>query len=338
MAKDGTSKAAKRSPRLGRGLSSLITGGQPASDPEAAGTYAPADASSDPSASHGDAPAAHAEPTLRAPLQVPLDRIAPNPHQPRRDFDEDELAGLASSIRQQGLLQPLVVTPAGDDHETFTLIAGERRLRAARLAGLDAIPCVVREADQRQLAEWALVENLQRSDLNPIERAEGYRQYMSRFDLSQAQAAERLGQPRTTIANHLRILGLHSDVQSLVRHGSLSFGHAKVLAGLAGSPDAQADLATRAAEEGWSVRQLEDAIAARESDAQAPSQPPPSPASAPAKAPHIRDLEDQLSRAAGTRVRIRPGRGKNRGRIVIDYYSLDDFDRIAEALGLVVED
>ncbi len=337
MAKDATSKPAKRSPRLGRGLSSLIAGGQTPSDDDAspAGTYAPADTS----AASADAAAPGSDASAHAPLEVPVDRIAPNPHQPRRDFDEDELAGLADSIRRQGLLQPLVVSPSGGDHEAFTLIAGERRLRAARLAGLQAVPCVVRDADQRQLAEWALVENLQRSDLNPMERAEGYRQYMERFDLSQAQAAERLGQPRTTISNHLRILALHPSVQSSIRSGALSFGHAKVLAGLPEDPDAQAALAARAVEEGWSVRQLERTLAEPgESPASPAVHQVASPKPAPAKAPHIRDLEDQLTRAAGTRVRIRPGRGKNRGRIIIDYYSLDDFDRIAEALGLVIED
>jgi ParB family chromosome partitioning protein len=260
-------------------------------------------------------------------MEIPLEQIATNPHQPRRDFDPVKLDELAQSISRQGILQPLVVSPSkGRADRRYLLVAGERRLRAARQAGLKAVPCVIREADDQQLMEWAVIENIQRADLNPIERGRAYREYMDRFSLRQEDVAERLGQARATVANYLRILDLGDEVQQLIEAGQVSFGHAKVLASLAEQQDRQVQLARRIVAEGLSVRKLEK-LAAREPKAReaAPAQ---------AKPAYVRDLEAQLTEAVGTRVTILPGRAKNTGRIVVEYYSLDDFDRIASGLGL----
>ncbi len=342
MAKDAKQSSRSTSKRrLGRGLSSLI-GTDPASDPPAGPTqqHDPGDYVSD--HDHGASPSqAQAERGTEPdgaqgqPLQVQLDQIRPNPYQPRREFREDALAELAESIRQQGILQPLVICPDGDPQAPtpFVLIAGERRLRAAGLAGLETAPCIVRQAEARQMLEWALIENIHRADLNPLEKAQAYRDYIDRFQLSQTDAAEKLGQPRTTVANFLRVLDLCEDAQQLIAQRLLTFGHAKVLAGLAGRPELQATLARQAVAESLSVRQLEARIAAADT-------PPATDGDEPtgrtrrAKPAYVRDLEEQFREAIGTRVAIRPGRRKNSGKIVIEYYSLDDFDRIAEAFGL----
>ncbi len=266
--------------------------------------------------------------------EIAVSKIAPNPYQPRREFNAEDLAELAASIKEQGILQPLVVAPAADATSDcpFVLIAGERRLRASRLAGLTKVPCIIKQATRQQMLEWALIENVQRTDLNPVERAVAYRDYMDRFNLSVADAAQRMGQPRTTVANYLRILDLCDDVQKLLLEGTLTFGHAKVLAGLAGQEARQVELAKRIVAETLSVRQLETLAAISPQQEQAPPQ-----RTIHTKAAYLRDLEDQLTRAVGTRVTIMPGRAKHTGRLVIDYYSLDDFDRFCSALGLKVE-
>ena len=299
--------AAKR--RLGRGLSSLIRTAEPK-----------------------EAQDAPAPPTEAGSQEIPLDEISPNPHQPRRDFDSAELEELAQSIRQDGILQPLILAPANDDgaERPYVLIAGERRLRAARLAGLATVPCIIRQASDQQIAEWAVIENIQRSNLNPIERANAYRDVMDRFSLTQQQVAERMGQPRATIANYLRLHDLCDELQTMTADGRLTFGHAKVLAGLAGQEDRQRSLARRVVAEGLSVRKLETIINTTPAE--------PKPKSAPqAKPAFVRDMEQQLTEVVGTRVTILPGRSKNSGRIVVEYYNLDDFDRIAGGLGLSVQ-
>lgn len=318
-------KTTQSSPRLGRGLSSLISNSVRTARQQ--GAYE----------TDADDPAVASEKTPRQlgnTADIPLDNIAPNPYQPRRAFNDAELAELAESIAQQGIIQPLIVAHAttADAEQPYVLIAGERRLRAARLAALDAVPCVIRQADERQMLEWALVENIQRTDLNPIERATAYRDYIDRFSLTQLDAGQRLGQPRATVANYLRVLDLQMDVQDLVKAGSLSFGHAKVLAALLDSPRRQTDLARRTVADGLSVRQLERLVAAGkrgaiETDTQqpAPKHMPPA---------YVLDMEERLTQAIGTKVSIRPGRAKHTGTIQVEYYSLDDFDRISASLGL----
>ena len=269
------------------------------------------------------------------PQEIPVEQITPNPYQPRHEFDSEQLAELTASVREHGILQPLLVAPKGDNdvNTPYILIAGERRLRASKLAGLATVPCVLRKAGARQLLEWAIIENVQRADLNPIDRAKAYRDYVDRFSLTQAQAAQKLGQARATIANYLRLLDLSDDVQQLLLTGKLSFGHAKVLAGLAGRPGIQLALAGKTAARNLSVRQLEALVAAENSST---GEPTPSKRQN-NKQPYILDLEQQLTQTVGTRVTIRTGRAKNTGGITIEFYSLDDFDRITRALGAKVD-
>ncbi len=320
---DKTPRASKKKPRLGRGLASLIVN---STSPPADGQYAPTGT---------DTPAAPA--TNQAdgqPREIPLNQITPNPYQPRQQFDDQHIAELARSIGEQGILQPLLVAPATDgEARPFVLIAGERRLRAAALADLVTVPCVVRQATPQQMLEWAIIENIQREDLNPVEQARAYRDYMDRFGLTQAQVAERLGQPRATIANYLRLLDLSDAVQKMLLADQLTFGHAKVLAGLAGQPEKQLAIAKMVARKGLSVRQLEGIVAAARTDV-AKARSGRSRADKPA---YIRDLQDQLTRQVGTKVDITPGRAKDTGKLTIEYYSLDDFDRIVGNLGVKLD-
>jgi len=311
--------------RLGRGLSSLISGTVPGGRQPAQAEPALAPAPQPPPADGG-----------AAPRELPVDDIRPNPYQPRRHFDAASIAELSASIARQGILQPLLVVPSSDPDAggPYVLVAGERRLRAARDAGLTRVPCLVREATNEQLLEWSLIENIQRADLNPIERAEAYRRYMDEFHLTQAQVAERTGEARATIANHLRILDLADPVRELILAGELTFGHARALAALAGRDGDQRRLARRITTDGLSVRQAEALVAALVAGRPQTDEPAKA---APRKPPYLLDLEQRLSEAVGTRVTIRPGRAKGSGRIVVAYYGLDDFDRIAERLGLKPE-
>ena len=328
MAKQQSSSA--RKPRLGRGLSSLIVNSSQLADVDE--TYVPVPA---PTGKIDSLPG-HEQETPGS-KEIDVGAIAPNPYQPRRAFGQEELAKLTESVRRQGILQPLIVTPApdGSGQREYVLIAGERRLRAARAAGLDRVPCVVREASRQQMLEWALVENIHREDLNSIERARAYREYIDRFELSQADAAERLGQARPTVANYLRLLELCDDVQRLLIDGTLTFGHGKVLGALVRDQGHQVEIARKIVAEGLSVRETERLVAAAREDAtgdpgteRRPVRP---------KAAYVVDLEERLTGCVGTRVRILPGRTRNSGRIVVDYYTLDDFDRIAGNLGLTDE-
>jgi ParB family chromosome partitioning protein len=310
--------------RLGRGLSGLIK------TPESVGKT--------PISVTENVSQNEAESQAGTPIDIPADTIAANPHQPRRSFDPEQLKELTDSIRQQGILQPLIVTPArGDaasDGKDYVLIAGERRLRAAREAGLQFVPCVIRDASEQQMIEWAMIENIQRSDLNPMERAVAYRDYMDRFSLSQAQVAERMGQSRSAVANYVRLLDLCDEVQSLIAEQVISFGHAKVLAGITGQADRQRNLAKRIVRDELSVRKLEELI---RQPAKAEDNVKTGQRGTPTKPAHVRDMEQQLTETVGTKVTIQPGRKANTGKIILEYYSLEDFERLAETLGWEVE-
>ena len=323
-----TSKPAGKA-RLGRGLSSLIA------NSAAITTDNQQYQGQTPDAQPGKA-AIDTPKSSVIDANIPIHQIKPNPYQPRRTMDDTQLAELTESVAAEGILQPLIIAPAKDPNaeQPYVLIAGQRRLRAAAKAGLDAVPCVVRQATEQQILQWAIIENIQREDLNPIERASAYREYIDRFELTQAQVAEHLGIPRATVANHLRLMDLPDSIQELVIGGAVTFGHAKVLASLGANPQLQLKLARKVAADGLSVRRLEAIVNDR-----ADKDPDNTPAKAGpvAKAPYIRDLEQQLTASIGTRVRIHPGRAKNTGRIVIDFYSLDDFDRISGDLGLSVD-
>jgi ParB family chromosome partitioning protein len=261
--------------------------------------------------------AAESEPAADTALDIPIDRVRPNPNQPRKRFDEAALTELTDSIRASGVIQPIVVRRSGDGYE---LIAGERRLRAAKQAGLTTIPAVVREATNAESLEIALVENLLREDLNPIEAAEGYRQLLSDFGWTQEQLATRVGKDRSSIANALRVLRLPDQIQDDLRSGRLTMGHAVSLLSLT-SADDQMKLRERILAHSWSVRETEADVKARR---------PPS-AKAKRRSPELAALEAHLQRALMTRVRIV---GNDRqGRIEVTYATAEELERLGAMLG-----
>ena len=259
--------------------------------------------------------------------RVALDRIRPCPLQPRKDFPPETLRELADSIREQGIVQPLIVRER-DGH--LELIAGERRWRAAQLLGLAEVPVILRQADDRTVLELALIENLQRENLNPIEEAHGYTQLIEQFQLKQEEVAAKVGKSRAAVANALRLLRLPPSVQDSVRAGRLSVGHAKVILGLASERNQKA-AAERILREGLSVRQAEGLIArlqAREAGTVAkPGQITPLP-----RDTHIASLENQLRERFGTKVHLRYAQGK--GALEISFFSDAELERILQILGL----
>jgi ParB family chromosome partitioning protein len=252
-------------------------------------------------------------------IEVAVDRIRPNPHQPRKRFDETTLQGLAASIREHGVIQPIVVTEVLDGYQ---VVAGERRFRAARLAGLERVPVIVRQVADREQLELALVENVQREDLDPIEEAHAFRQLIDDFDLSQERVAQRVGRARSTIANTLRLLELHTVVQSAVADGRITEGHARALGGL--EPDAQARVIHTVVERELSVRDTEELVRRLRTPREANVM-----AARPAD-PDLDRLEEDLRRALGTKVRL--ARSRKGGRIVIEYYSEEELNRLYERL------
>ncbi len=262
--------------------------------------------------------------------EVPVGNVSPNPHQPRRHFDEDTLSSLAASVRELGVLQPVLVRATGDDR--FELIAGERRWRAAKRAGLATIPCIVRGADELASLEAAVVENLHRQDLNPMEEAAAYQQLIEDFHLTHDEVATRVGKSRVAISNTLRLFQLPPSIQRLVTDAALSAGHARALLG---TPDRafQEALAKRVVHDGLSVRAVEEAVRTRGeleggvASASAPSRG--------ARGPKLRqagmhELEELLSEHLATRVKVEEG--GTRGRVVVEFADLDDLERIYRAM------
>ncbi len=277
-----------------------------------------------------ESPAEPAQDDAAVLRKVAVDAIRRNRSQPRHRFDPEALAELAGSIREQGVLQPLLVRRDGTG---FELIAGERRLRAAIEAGLTEVPVMLMEVTDERAMEVALIENLQREDLNPMEEAEGYQALIRQFGLTQEQVAQRVGKARTSIANALRLLTLPEEVRHMVIDGVLSTGHAKILAGLEIEAE-QRLLARRVQREHLSVRQLEKLAASTRA-----STPPPRPPRSDIPAAHVSDLTEKLQQYFGTGVRIVPSRklanGRTRkGSIAIDFYNTDDLDRLLVMLGM----
>lgn len=305
--------------RLGRGLSSLISPSNPPAEgsPQAAGPSSTAHPAQALSAITPQSTDETTRETGRS-LMLAIAQIKPNPHQPRRAMDEFRLKELADSIASSGVIQPIIVrqTPNG-----YELIAGERRLRAAKLAGMESIPAIVRAVDSDTQAQMALVENIQRQDLNPIERALGYQSLMRQLGLSQMELAARVGEDRSNISHHIALLNLPQQVQDWLAAGKLSMGHAKLLATVE-SPEEVARLAAMAVAEGLTVRNLERILA------QGPSRRKPMPNT---KTPYIQDLEKQLSSQIGLRVQVQR-RPQGRGKLVIHYSSLDEFDELMDKL------
>ncbi len=298
---------------LGRGLSSLI----PAGD--------------------GGGPEVGASPDGPRLEELPIDAIVPNPHQPRVHFDEESLNELAASIREIGVLQPVLVRPASSGNG-FELLAGERRWRAARRAGLSVIPAVVRTTDDLGSVERALVENLHRQDLTPLEEAAAYQQLIEDFQFTHEQVATRVGKSRSAVTNLLRLLSLPASIQHLLADGRLSAGHAKALLG---TPDRafQEQLARRAVAEGWSVRAVEEAVRDRSSglggavasggDATEIDEPGTTEArrvGGRLRPPGLLELEELLADCLSTRVSV--SMGAKRGKLVIEFADLEDLERL----------
>jgi ParB family chromosome partitioning protein len=251
--------------------------------------------------------------------QIEVERIIPNEHQPRRVFRDEPLRELAASIREKGVLQPVIVSRVGDG--SFRLIAGERRWRAASLAGLKKIPALVKDVSSQDAIEIALIENIQREELNPVETAAAFQRLLKDFHLTQEDLSQRVGKDRATVANYLRILKLPDEIKALLNDSRLTVGHAKALLGLE-RKEQQVDCARLIVRKGLSVRDSE-ALCRRL--LRTPSKP-----GTKAKLPEVLDLEDRLTRSLGTKVRLHH-KGK-RGRIEIEYYSLDELDRLIEIL------
>jgi ParB family chromosome partitioning protein len=263
-----------------------------------------------------------AEPPKGEVREIEIGKIIPNRYQPRQYFDPQALTALAASLKSHGLIQPITVRK--EENGQFELIAGERRWRAAQLAGLSAIPAIVKPVEDQELMEWALLENVQREDLNPIEKAQAYQRLITEFSLTQEAIAARMGIDRSTVANFLRLLLLPEPLWGSIADGTLTMGHAKALLSLDRKED-QLRIAEEIKAKGWSVRQVEALVQKMKREAR------PEPSRSPQRvAPETAELESRLRHALGTKVRlVQQGRG---GEIRIEYYSLEDLDRILERL------
>ncbi len=250
-------------------------------------------------------------------VYLDIERIFPGEQQPRKMFRDDSLRELAASIKERGVLQPVIVSRAGDG--SFRLVAGERRWRAAGLAGLKKLPALIKNISSKDSLEIALIENIQREDLNPIEAAEAFSRLIIEFNLTQEDLSERVGKDRATVANYLRLLKLPEEVKSFIYNGSLSMGHAKALLAIEGKAG-QLDAARRIIKNGLSVREAE--ILSRKVPAPLKAKT--------AKDPQVSSLEEKLIRNLGTKVRI-INKGK-KGKIEIEYYSLEELDRLLDVL------
>jgi len=291
--------ADKQKRALGRGLSALI----PQAAPVAAVPNVVAEA-----------------PARNGVLKLAIESIHRDNSQPRRYFDEAKLAELTESIKAQGVLQPVLVRKDG---QGYKLIAGERRWRAAQAAGLKEVPALVREVTEAQAFELALVENLQRADLNPIEEAEGYHRLQDEFGLTQEQISQRVGKERSTVANALRLLALPNDVKNLVADGSLSMGHARALLGVPRLPEMQA-LAAQVASQKLSVRDTEKLVQQRRNHKKDGGRPPK-------QSPQVKALIEELQRRLGTKVRLTE-KSPGKGTLEVDFFSYDDLDRLLKLL------
>lgn len=305
----------KRAQRLGRGLEALIGTAEFAQPEPETQVRGPAGS---PQATPSDGPAA-------AVRMLALDAIEPNPFQPRQQFDDAALADLAQSIRTDGILQPIAVRPAGGK---FQIIAGERRCRAARLAGLTEVPAAIRPANDKEMLALALIENIQREDLNAIEKAQAYEQLRRALDLPIEQLAKRLGQDRSTVSNYLRLLELDETTQSWIRSGSLNMGHARALLGA--PTEHRGWLGRKVVDQDLSVRAVEKMVQLLRS-----GQVPKKVAE---PRPLIKSVEQRFAQTLGIRTRIKEGPKGKSGRIVLYYRTLGDFDRICDRLNIPSEE
>ncbi|ETO40755.1 Chromosome (plasmid) partitioning protein ParB, Stage 0 sporulation protein J [Fructilactobacillus florum 8D] len=262
--------------------------------------------------------------------QLPLSQLTPNPYQPRKKFDQRALSDLTESIKTSGVFQPIIVRQPDQNQAGFQILAGERRFRASKLAGRETIPGIVRQASDEQMMEIAVMENLQREDLNPLEEAEAYNMLMTNLDITQVEVSQRLGKSRPYIANYLRLLNLPQPVKEMLQKKQLSMGQARTLLAVKNKPDLLR-LAQQAATQTLTVRQLEKLINNLDQKKQSKNKK----RGQVAKSPYLRESEDQLQNKFGTKVAINETRPKSgRGKIEIDYLSNQDLTRILELLDI----
>lgn len=254
-------------------------------------------------------------------LEVPVDNIRPNPHQPRKEFNEERLRELAQSIEEHGLIQPITVRYIGE--KRFELISGERRLRASKLAGIDKLPAYIREVSDDDVISYALIENIQREDLNPIEVAMGYQRLIEEADFTQAKVAEQVGKNRSTVANMLRLLNLPPFIQAALRDESITMGHARALLAVE-DPEDQKAIFKKIIEKGYSVRKTEKAVKALSKDKEKSS----SQSSSDQRNAFLKEISNRLRSKLSTKVNIKSK--KNGGEIRIEYYSDEELDRLLE--------
>lgn len=259
-----------------------------------------------------------------AKSELPISQIRPNPYQPRTSWNEEQLRDLCESIKANGIIQPIIVRKNTDGYQ---IIAGERRFRAAEMAGLQKVPVLMRQATDEEMLELALVENIHRADLNPIERAQAYLNFINSFNLTQTDAAKRLGEDRTVISNYLRILDLPQEIRQMLTEGQLTMGHARAMLALP-TDELRRKLANRALAGRLSVREVERLVRKYLDGKTEPKEKKDE------KMAHIIDLERRLQSILGTKVIIKANKRNPRGRIIIDYYSLDEFERLTEKMGL----
>jgi ParB family chromosome partitioning protein len=304
-------------PALGRGLGALLGGNPPLT--QSVPSVQPVGATVAPSS---------APDNRERVLRVPLNRIRPSALQPRKQFSEESLRELADSIREQGIVQPLIVR---ERDGFFELIAGERRWRAAQLLNLPEVPVITREANDRSVLELALIENLQRENLNAIEEAQGYAQLAEQFQLTQEEIALKVGKSRASVANSLRLIKLPQTIQNFVREGRLSVGHAKVILGLTDEKN-QKLAAERVIKEGLNVRQTEGLIAKLQKRGSRQTTVAPELVAAPGGNPHVADLEARLREVFATKVQLHYAQGK--GSLEISFFSDAELERILQILGV----
>ncbi len=274
-----------------------------------------------------DPPGAEATPSMpRHIMHLPLERITPNPQQPREHFDQAALEGLVASIKSSGLLQPITVRRVGGEYQ---IVAGERRWRAAGMAGLETIPAIVRGVADEDMLQIALLENIQREDLDPVEKARAYKRLSDEFRLSQEEIAKKVGQKRSTIANYLRLLELSPAILQCVSRGTISMGHARALLAVEGIV-ARTRLCEKIISEGLSVRAVELEAAVRRGEV--PVSAKKTRKSRKAVSPHVREIEESLTKSLGAKVRILLNEKTGRGKLIVEFYSPDDFEKLQTAL------
>lgn len=313
----------QKRPRLGKGLGALINSRVEVPASSSSATESMSRTESDRSE------AADGNPSLQ---MIPIRSIVPNRFQPRQEIDPESLKQLADSIRTAGVMQPIVIrkTAGNERGVAWELVAGERRWRAAALAGLETLPALVADVDDRAAAEWAIIENVQREDLNPMDRAWAFKNLAVKFGLSQLEIAERVGVDRSSVSNLIRLTELEREIQDAIAHNQLSTGHGKALLG---SPPGieRVALGDRCRREHWSVRRLERWVALAGEGVSGAVEPEP--AAAVSGSASLSELEKQLGDHLGTRVRIRTDASRSRGKLVIDFYNLDQFDGITARMG-----